>query len=56
MSISNPIFEALFADDPIRNKLWEGFLHRSKLSNSVAFSEVMQCIREHLKSVYENLS
>jgi predicted nucleotidyltransferase component of viral defense system len=54
--LKHPIFEALFADDPTRNKLWEGFLHRSKLGNSVAFSEVMQCIREHLKSVYENLS
>jgi len=54
--LKHPIFETTFANDPTRNKLWEGFLQRSKLGNSVAFSEVMQCIREHLLSVYENLS
>ena len=54
--LNHPIFETTFANDPTRNKLWEGFLQRSKLGNSVTFSEVMQCIREHLLSVYENLS
>lgn len=53
--LKHPIFEASFEDDPTRNKLWEGFLQRSKLANSVPFSEVMQCIREHLKPIYENL-
>ena len=56
MRRNHPIFETTFADDPTRNKLWEGFLLRSKLSDSVAFPEVMQCIREHLLPVYEKLA
>ena len=48
-------FETSFADDPIRNKLWEGFLLRSKLGDSVAFPEVMRCIREELLAVFEGL-
>lgn len=51
----HPIFETAFADDPTRNKLWEGFLLRSKLGDSVAFPEVMRCIREELLAVFEGL-
>jgi len=52
---NHPIFEGSFANDLNRNKLWKGFLLRSKLDNSLAFSEVMQRIREHLQPVYEKL-
>ncbi len=52
----HPLFETAFANDPTRLKLWEGFLYRFKLSDSVAFSEVMQCIREHLLPIYEAIA
>lgn len=53
--LKHPIFETAFANDPTRNKLWQGFLHRSKLVNSVSFAEVMRCIKENLQAIYENL-
>ncbi len=56
MRNNHPIFEPAFANDPIRLKQWEGFLHRSKLDDSIAFQGVMQCIREYLLPVYEEIS
>lgn len=45
---NHSLFETSFADDPVRNQLWEGFLRRSKLSESVSFPEVMRVIRAFL--------
>lgn len=52
---NHPIFQTAFVEDVGRNKLWEGFLHRSKLDTSPAFHEVLAVIREHLQGVYEAL-
>ncbi len=52
---NHPVFEDWFADDPTRNKLWEGFLIRSKLDHSIEFREVMLSIREVLLPIYEKL-
>jgi hypothetical protein len=52
---NHPVFDLSFANDPARNKQWEAFLVRSKLSDSNTFPEVMQCIKEHLLPIYEQL-
>jgi len=51
----HPVFEPSFANDQARNKLWEGFLSRSKLSESIPFPEVLRYVREHLQPIYEAL-
>lgn len=50
---NHPVFSAAFVEDANRNKLWEGFLERSKLNNSPTFQEALTAIREHLQPVYE---
>jgi hypothetical protein len=52
---NHPIFNTTFGEDAGRNKLWEGFLRRSKLDTAPPFPEVMIVIREHLQGVYETL-
>lgn len=44
----HPLFQPSFADNPERNQLWERFLQRSKLDESVPFQDAMQVIREIL--------
>lgn len=45
----HPLFQPDFAEDPIRNELWQNFLRRAKLDESLTFSEVLQVIREVLQ-------
>ena len=52
---NHPIFQAAFGEDAGRNKLWEGFLRRSKLDAALPFHEVLTVIREHLQGIYEAL-
>lgn len=45
----HPLFESAFENDPDRNRLWEGFIKRSKLAEFVPFEEVMRVIRTILQ-------
>jgi predicted nucleotidyltransferase component of viral defense system len=45
---NHPLFESSFADNPDRNQLWERFIQRSKLDESVSFQEAMRVIRVFL--------
>jgi predicted nucleotidyltransferase component of viral defense system len=50
---NHPIFQTYFVEDVGRNKLWEGFLRRSKLNHAPSFREVMAEIQLHLQEVYK---
>jgi predicted nucleotidyltransferase component of viral defense system len=45
---NHPLFDSSFADNPDRNQLWERFIQRSKLDESVSFQEAMRVIRVFL--------
>lgn len=51
----HPLFDPNFATDPDRLKLWENFLKRSKLDDSIAFSTVMQSICADLQPLFESI-
>lgn len=50
----HPLFEADFANNSDRNKLWKDFLRRSKLDESISFPAVIQLIVAHLKGLISN--
>ena len=55
LRLNHPIFSSAFSEDLDRNKLWESFLQRAKLSDSLTFREVLDTIRQYLQPVYEAL-
>lgn len=55
LTLNHPIFSLAFGEDAGRNKLWEGFLRRSKLDSAPLFPEVMMVIRSRLEPIYSAL-
>lgn len=49
LSSNHPLFHPAFAENPARIALWKNFLRRTNLDEGLAFSEVMEVIRERLK-------
>lgn len=48
------LFEDSFANDPMRNQSWKGFLKKLRLKDDVEFSEVMAVICKNLKPYWNS--